>query len=180
VAPLEETLLIGLLQRPPDRLDVLGPDGLVGVIKIEPDPELLELLAHDVAVGKRELLAFFNEYGDPAGLDILLGRKPELVLHPDLDREPVHVVARPVQHVAPPHPPVPEDAVLDDLVPRGAEVDVPGGVGRAVHEEERGTIPPESACLCIDIFCGPEMADFRLHVRRHITAGDFLHLRSLC
>jgi hypothetical protein len=179
VAALDEAALVRALERPPRGLNVLLLDGLVGVVEVEPDTELPELLAHDLHMRHRKRPALFDERGDPVLFDIFLGGEAELVLDLHLDGEAVHVVAGPLDDVCSPHPVVAEDGVFYDLVPGGAEVDVAGGVRRSVDEKERFSILSHFLDACIDILPLPVILDFRLKFARVITAGDLFHLVSL-
>ncbi|KAF5028872.1 hypothetical protein DSECCO2_654500 [anaerobic digester metagenome] len=72
VAALKEPALIRTLERPPGGLDIVFLDGLVGVIKVEPDAETPELVAHDPHVRHGKRPALLDECGDAVLLDILL------------------------------------------------------------------------------------------------------------
>ena len=107
--------------------------GEVGVGPVPHDPQPFELLALDVdepfGIGPAE----------PAHLragEILL-LLAQLLVHVVLDRKPVAIPARDVDGVETGHLPRAHDDVLQDLVERGADVDVPVGVGRTVVQDER-------------------------------------------
>ncbi len=179
VAAFEEPTLVGPLDSPPRGLDVARINGLVGVVEVEPDAELPELVAHDLHVRHRKRPALLDECGDAVLLDILLGGEPELVLHLHLDGETVHVVPGPLDDVRTPHPVIPEDGIFYDLVPGGAEMDVARGIRRPVDEKECFSILPQVLDACIGIFPLPVILDSRLDLARVITAGDFFHRKSL-
>ena len=175
VPEVEHALLVGALQRPPGGLDVVRGHGLVRVLEVEPDPERAELVGHQLAVLRSEGPALLDEPPDPVVLDLLLGDEAELLLDLDLDREAVHVVPGPVDHVPAPHPDLPEDRVLDDLVPGRAEVDVAGRVRRAVHEEEGRVAGMKRPDLRVDLLLVPEPAHPVLELGRPVAPGDVLH-----
>ena len=133
---LEEALLLGLLDGPPGGLQVVELDGLVGIVPLHPDPELLELLGHVGAEALGELLAGGDELVDSQLLDVLLGVHADVLLHLDLDGEAVHVVPGLVADVVAAHPPVPEQDVLHGLVHRRPQVDGSGCVRGPVDEVE--------------------------------------------
>ena len=103
VALVEAIALPVLLQRPPDRLDVVGLHGHVGVVEVDPVPDPLDHPVPVVDVGEHRLPAAAIELGDPEGLDLLLRADPELLLDLELDREAVAVPATLARHVEAAH-----------------------------------------------------------------------------
>src|SRR5207248_8868892 len=81
------------LERPPDRLDVAGVHGLVGVLGVGPVAHPPGHLQPGVDVPEHGLAAARVELGYPIGLDVPLAGEAEFLLHRDLDRQPVAVPA---------------------------------------------------------------------------------------
>jgi len=141
---LDQAAVVGLREAPPGGLHVLGVDRLVGVVPVHPDAEGLEIRLEPFELLVGEGLALVDEVLLAEGLDVLFVLEAEFLLDFRLDRQPVHVVARPIGHVVAAHPFVPDVGVLQRLVPRRPHVGGPGGVRRAVDEEELlavGSVP---------------------------------------
>jgi len=132
----QQPLVIGAPQGPPGRLDIPGGDGHVWPVPVHPYPQLLEVRVHLLLELQCEVLAGPDEPIDAVRLYLLLVLDPDRPLDLDLDGKPMHVVAGGIGHVEPVHALEPDQHVLDGLVHRRPEVDVPGRVRRAVHEIE--------------------------------------------
>jgi hypothetical protein len=106
---------------------------LVLVFPVGQHAEALELtgLGRDPALGKR--VAFRPELSSREDLLLRLQFAGDLLL----DRQPVAVPAGHEGGAEAPHRLVPVEGVLEHLVERGADVDVPVGEGRAVVQDER-------------------------------------------
>ena len=77
--------------------------------------------------------------------------RAELAIHLQLDREAMAVVARNVRRVEPGHRARLDDEILEDLVERGAEVDLAVRVRRAVVQHEFRRALPARANLPVEI-----------------------------
>ncbi len=174
---LQQPFLLGPLDGPPCRLQVIQLDRQVRVVPIHPHPELLELLGHVVVESQSELLAGGDELVYPELLDVLLGVDADLLLHLHLDREAVHVEPGLVADVVPAHPPVPDQDVLHGLVHRRAQVDGAGGVRRAVHEVEGLPVGAELLRLPVGVGLFPKSLDILLDALRIIIGADLLYHR---
>ena len=132
------------------------------MLPVAEDPEPLELLGHhaDEALGVGAAGA--AEVRD-AHLALL---RPELAIDLELDRQPVAVVARDVGRVEARHRPRLHDEVLEDLVERGAEVDLAVGVRRAVVQDELGRALPLRANLPVQVHGLPAGERLRLGGRQ--------------
>ncbi len=179
VAAFEHAPLLCPGKGPPGSLDILGLHGLVRTREVQPDPEGQKLVVHQLLVFHCELPALLDEGLDAELLDVLLGRKTERLLDLDLNGEAVHVVAGPVDHVPAVHALVTQDRVLDDLVPRSAEVDMPGGVWRAVHEKDRFGCRPQLFHCLVGSVGAPVFLHLTLDLFCAEVRGDFLHLQPL-
>ncbi len=101
------------LQRPPHGLDVRGVHRPVGVVHVDPEADPARQLLPVVDVAPDRHAAALVELGDPELLDVTLAGGPDLLLHLDLDRQPVAVPSRlPVDEVAR-HRPVAGEDVLE-------------------------------------------------------------------
>ena len=81
------------LQRPPDRLDVVGVERPVGVVEVDPEADPLGQPVPVLDVAEHLLAAARVELRDPVALDVLLGGDAELRLDRQLDRQAVTVPA---------------------------------------------------------------------------------------
>ncbi len=176
VPAFEHPLLIGTGKRPPRRFDIPGLHGLVGVFKVEPYAKVLELCVHEQLVFYRELPALLNEWLDAERLDILFGFEAQRLLHLDFNGQPVHVVARTVDYIAPVHPVVAQDTVFYDLVPCSAEVDVPGGIGRAIDKEEGPAVSVQVLYFFVGIMGAPVFPHSLFDAFQVKVRCDFLHV----
>ena len=133
---VEQGLVPHALQVRPHRLDIVRAEGPVGVVDVDPitDPLREGLpLPHVVADG---LFAEAGELGDPHLLDDLaLGRDAQLLLHLDLDREPVGVPPGLTRDGVAPHRAVPAEEVLVDAGPDMVQPRATVGRGRPFVED---------------------------------------------
>ena len=111
----------------------------VGVVPVALDAQALELLALDVHPLLRKGAALGDQLEDRHVL-LALALGAVLLLDLPLDGQAVAVPARHVVGIEAQHLLAARHHVLQDLVERGADVDVAVGVGRAVVEDELG--PP--------------------------------------
>jgi hypothetical protein len=107
---------------PPDPLYEFRLYRLVGVIKIHPDSEPLEVLIHEVHIVCGELEAFSYVALFAELLDMVFAFYAEFFLYLVGGGKAVHVIACPVPDVVSGHPPVSQDAVFEALVPGCAQM----------------------------------------------------------
>ena len=135
---VEQLLFPEALQVRPDRLHVLGGEGPVGVVDVDPVADALGErlpLAHVIT---HRLLAQAGELGDPhLVLDLALGRDAQLLLHLHLDGQSVGVPAGLAGDGVAPHGPVAAEEVLVDPGPDVVETRSAVGRGRALVEDPR-------------------------------------------
>ncbi len=131
----QQALVEDLLERPPDRLDVRGVHGAVGVVEVGPEPHTGRELFEGVGVPGHRLAALRVELGDAVRLDVLLAGEAELLLHRQLHREAVAVPAGLAGHVVAAHGAEAGEDVLEDagLDVVGARHAVGGGRALVVH-----------------------------------------------
>ncbi len=128
MAPEQPPLLLHDLQEPPDVLDVGVGEREVVVPPVHPLPEADRPGSE---VGRRALhhgAAAAGEVLEPVLLDLALGVEPELLLHADLDPEPLAVEAVLVALVVPAERLVALEHVLQRAAPGGVHRE--GLVGR--------------------------------------------------
>ena len=166
------------LYGPPCGLEVVQLDGLVGVVPIHPDSELLELLGHVGVESECELLACGGELVDSEFLDVLLRVHSDVLLDLDLDGKSVHVESGLVTDVVTLHPPVSDEDVLDSLVHGGSEVDRSSGVGWSVDEVELLPVCPQFLCLLVGVLGFPVCLDVLLDFLGVVVCADLLYHRS--
>ena len=68
-----------LLERPPDRLDVVVVQRDIGVVEVDPEPDALGQPVPLLDISEDGLPALGVELGDPVFLDLLLGGDAELL-----------------------------------------------------------------------------------------------------
>ncbi len=140
---VEEALVPEVLQVPPHRFDVLGREGPVGVVDVDPVADALGQRLPLVHIVPHRLAAQPGELGHPhLFLDLVLGGDPELLLDLDLDREAMGVPARLARHGESPHGAVAAEEVLvhpgPDVVKAGAAV---GSRRPLVEDPGLGVLP---------------------------------------
>ncbi len=89
----QQPRLVDLLERPPDRLDVVGAHRAVGVGQVDPVAHAGRHRLELVDVAQHGLAAPVVELGDAVGLDVALAGEAELLLHRELDGQAVAVPA---------------------------------------------------------------------------------------
>ena len=109
----------------------------VGIVPVALDAEALELLALHAEPVLGEGAAFGAEFVDRHRV-LVLALGAVLLLDLPLDRQAVAVPARHVVGIVAEHLLRARHHVLEDLVERGADVDVAVGIGRAVMQDEFG------------------------------------------
>ncbi len=115
---VEQALVEELLQVPPDGLDVGRVQRPVGRVHVDPVADARRQAGELVHVGIDGLAAEPGELGDAdLRLDLLLPRDAELLLHFDLDRQPVGVPAGAASHVGAVHRAEAAEEVLVDPGP---------------------------------------------------------------
>jgi hypothetical protein len=110
----EQALVEDLLQRPPDRLDVLGVHRAVGVVQVDPVPHPGRQLGEGVGVPGHRFTALGVELRDAVVLDVLLAAEAQLLLDRQLHREAVAVPAGLARHVVAAHGAEAGEDVLED------------------------------------------------------------------
>ena len=140
----------------------LGGEGhrRVGIRPVALDAEPLELLALDVQPVRREIPALAPEF-DHRHLVLVLALGAVLLLDLPLDRQAVAVPAGDVVDVMAEQEAAADDEVLERLVQGVADVDVAVGVGRAVVQDELGTILANFAQLLVQANAVPALQDLR-------------------
>ena len=113
VALGQQALVEDLLERPPDRLDVVVVEREVGVVGVDPEADPLGQRVPLVDVAQHRLAALGVELGDAVALDVVLGVEAELLLDLELDRQAVAVPAALAVHVVAAHRPVAREDVLE-------------------------------------------------------------------
>ena len=130
--------------------------GDVGVGPVAGDAEALELLALDVDPALGELAAFLAE-GDDVDLVLVEALRAILLLDLPLDRQAVAVPAGDVAGVAAHHLLRADHHVLQDLVERVADMEMPVGIGRPVMQRERHPAGGGFAQAVVDADPGPAL-----------------------
>ena len=137
VALGEQALLPDGLERPPDGLDVVVAERVVGVARVDPEADPLGQLVPLVDVAQHRLPAARVELGDAVSLDIRLGGEAELLLDLELHRQAVAIPARLAGHEVAAHRAVAGKDVLEDPAEHVARVRAAVGGGRALVEDVR-------------------------------------------
>ncbi len=172
VALVEQVAVPQLLQRPPDRLDVVGIHRAVGVLEVDPERDALGQPVPVLDVRQRRLPAALVEAADAVALDVRLAGRADLLLDRDLDRQAVAVVAALALDVVTAHGLVAREDVLEhareDVVGAGRPVD---GRRTLVEEEALARLaPPER--LLEDIALAPALEDALFQARERGVGLD--------
>ena len=162
LALVDQPGLDELTQRARDRRLVLERHRQVRVLPVAEDPEPLEFLRHHADEARRVRAARAAEVGD-AHVALL---RAEFAIDLQLDRQAVAVVARHVGRVEAGHRSRLDDEVLEDLVERRAEMDLPVGVRRTVVEDELRASLPRRADLPVEVHRRPSRERLRLGGRQ--------------
>ena len=166
LALIDEPLVDETSERPDDCRLVFEVHRQVRMVPIAEDPEALELGRHDADEALRIGAAGPAEVRH-AHLPLL---RAELAVHLQLDGQPVTVITGHVRGVESSHRARLDDEVLQDLVERGAEVDLAVCVRRSVVEYELRSPGPGLANTVIESHCLPSRERLRLgglEVRLH-------------
>ena len=132
---VEQTLVPEALQVPPDRLHVLGREGPVGGVDVDPEADPLGEGLPLVHVVADRLPAQPGELADAhLLLDLALVGDAQLALDLDLDRQAVGVPPGPPGHGIAPHGAVAAEQVLVDPGPHVVEARAPVGRRRPLVE----------------------------------------------
>ena len=129
--------------------------GQVGLIPIAGDAEALELLALDVDPAFGEFAAFGAQLVD-RHIVLVLALLAVLFLDLPLDGQAVAVPAGDVAAIEPAHLGRADHHILQDLVQRMPDMEMPVGIGRAVMQRE-GRAPLFRAQAAIDIHLLPTL-----------------------
>ena len=153
--------------------DGLGPvvHGRVVVVPVALHAEALELLALHADPVFGELPALAAELVDGHGV-LVLALGAVLLLDLPLDGQAVAVPARHVVGIEAQHLLGARHHVFQDLVERGAHVDVGVGVGRAVVEDELGPALGGLAQAAIEADFGPALEQLGLQLRQASLHGE--------
>ena len=174
VALVEAALVPVLLQRPPDRLDVVVLEGHVGVVEVDPEADPLGQPVPLLDVLEDRLAAALVELGDPELLDLLLGGDPQLLFDLELDRQPVAVPAGLARHPVAAHRAVAGVDVLEDagedVVGAGAAV---GGRRALVEAPDLGALAVGQRAL-EDFSLAPALEHPLLEVGEGLLRVDWL------
>ena len=177
---VEQAAIPQLLEDPPPGFDVVGFQGDVGVVHIDP---VADAVGHHLPlfdVPEDAFPAAFVELGDAVFLDVELGRQAQLLLDRHLHRQAVSVPAALADHPATFHGAVTGNHVLEhtgqDVVDAGAAV---GGGRPLVHHEERSVRPVVNG-PAKDIALLPVVEDFGIEFREADPAGNHVKGRHGC
>ncbi len=154
---VHQTLVDAAAERARDLRLVAVAHGQVGIIPLAEHLQPLESLSLDVDKLFR-VLATLPADSQPVQFGL---SSAQLLLHLDLDREPVTVPAGDVGRVEPHHGPRLHDDVLENLVERVPHVDGAVGVRRPVVQHEPGGSGARPADLPVDVDLVPVPDHFR-------------------
>ena len=151
----------------------LGAQGQVGVGEIALNTQALELGIHDVDMLGGKLFADLAQF-QLGNAGFLIAQRFQGF---QLDGQAVGIVARHIRGLETGHVLVAQDDILDDLVQRGAHVDVAVGIRGAIVQDPAGFALIVFDHLLIDMVLLPVFQHFRLFFRQtgpHFKRG--LHL----
>ena len=129
VALGQQPLVPDLLERPPDRLDVVVREREVGVVGVDPEADPLGERVPLVDVAEHRLAALGVELGHAVALDVVLRLEAELLLDLELDRQAVAVPAALARHEVAAHRLEAREHVLEDAAEDVVEPGRPLAVG---------------------------------------------------
>ncbi len=138
VALGQQALLPHLLQRPPDRLDVVVVEREVGLVSVDPEADPLRQRVPLVDVAQHRLAALGVELLHAVALDVRLRGEAELLLDLELDRQAVAVPAGLARDEVAAHRLVARKNVLENTRQDVVGPGPPVGRGRALVEDEAG------------------------------------------
>ncbi len=138
---VQQALVVDRLERPPDRLDVLGVERAVGVVEVDPESDPLGHRVPVLDVAEDLLAAAGVELRDPEPLDVVLGGEAELGLERELDRQPVAVPAALALDEVPAHRAVAREDVLEHARQHVVEAGRAVRGRRALVEAPAGSVP---------------------------------------
>ena len=139
VALEEQALVPDLLQRPPDRLDVVVVQREVGLVGVDPEPDPLGQPVPLVDVAQHRLAAARVELRHAEALDVVLGLKAQLLLDLQLHGQAVAVPAPLAVHQAAAHRAVAREHVLEHAAEHVVGARAP--VGRRAGPRRTRTAP---------------------------------------
>jgi hypothetical protein len=176
----QQAALVQLGQRPPHRLDVGGVHGPVCLAGVDPEADPVGQVLEGVDVALHRLAAAGVEALDAVGLDVALGRQPQLLFDLQLDRQPMAVPAALAVDPVAAHGLEAREQVLEhprlDVVHTGRAV---GGRRALVEHEGLRAAPPLQGTL-EDLALAPELTDPAVEgweVEVGIDLGELRHLR---
>ena len=172
VALHEQPLLPDLLERPPDRLDVLVRERVVGVVGVDPEADPLGQLVPLVDVAQHRLAAAGVELGDAEALDVVLVGEAELLLDLELHREPVAIPARLARHVVALHRLVAREHVLEHAAEDVMRPGPPVRRRRALVEDERLGALAAADRLVEDVALAPALEHLLLELGERLGGVD--------
>ena len=172
VALVQQALVPHLLERPPDRLDVVVVHRVVGVVGVDPEADPLGQLVPLVDVLQDRLAALGVELGHAVGLDVVLGLEAQLLLDLQLDRQAVGVPAALAVHQPAAHGAVAREHVLEHaaehVVRAGPAV---GGRRALVEDVGLGALAPADR-LAEHVALAPALEDLLLEVGEGLLRID--------
>ena len=169
VALVEQVLVPDLPQQPPDRLDVLVGERVVGVVQVDPEADALGEALPLLEVGGDALPAQLVELGDAVGLDLPFAVDAEAPLHLELHRQAVGVPAGLARHAVAAHRLVAREEVLEDARDDVVRARPAVGRGRPLVEDEDGGVVTALEALLEDAVFLPELEDAGVE-RREVDA----------
>src|SRR5690606_6725065 len=176
----QQALVVDLLQRPPQALDVGGVHGAVGPVEIHPVAHPLAHPHPGVHIGEYRLAAALVERGDAVVFDLRLAGQAEGLLDLQLHRQPVAVPPGAPRDVVALHRAVAGEGVLER--PGLHVVDAGRAVRRrrAFVEDPPGPVRGLGQAAPEDVPLPPPRQDLTLH-RGKIDPGRqwFVHGRTL-
>ena len=170
---IEQALVPDLPQQPPDALDVLVVEGVVGVAHVDPEADALGEALPLLQVGGDALAAVLVEGGDAVVLDLLLAVDPQPALDLELDGQAVRVPARLARHAVAAHRLVAREEVLEDARDDVVRTGAPVGRGRALVEHVHRRVVAPFEALLEDAVLFPEREDAGVE-RREVDARGHL------
>ena len=180
VTLVEQPLLVDLLERPPDRFDIIVVIGDVGMLHVHPVADAVAHLFPLALVLPDGLLALLDEGLDAVFFDVLLTVHAEGLLHFELDGQPVRVPARLAQDVFALHRLIAREDLLHDARQDMSDMGLAVRRGRTVEEGELLSALVLFDGLFKDVVGLPEVDDLLL--TSHKIEGRiyfFVHKRLL-
>jgi hypothetical protein len=172
VALVEEVLVPHRLERPPHGLDVRGVHRPVGVVEVDPERDALRQPVPVLEELHDRLAALGVELRDAVALDVVLGLEPELLLHGDLDGQPVAVPAALALDVAAAHGLVAREDVLEHAREHVMGAGPAVRRRRALVEDPRLRALAAAQRLAEDVALAPALEHLLLEAGKADVLGD--------